>query len=181
MAPFTSPLAEELAPDLLDRFQRYVRVDTQSRRDGNGQTPSTPGQLDLSRMRVEELRAAGLDDAELDDNGYVMATLAATVDGDAPVVGLIAHVCGLSAIARIERCIAYVATGTGLSAQALGAALADRMTESVIAAIAALAQLGHHGGAPRPLGVVRLGDDGAATLRQASQRLGLALAEDEIA
>ena len=44
----------------------------------------------------------------------------------------IAHVCGLSAIARIERCIAYVATGTGLSARALGAALADRMTESVI-------------------------------------------------
>jgi tripeptide aminopeptidase len=92
MPPYTSPLAEELAPDLLDRFQRYVRVDTQSRRDGNGQTPSTPGQLDLSRMLVDELKAAGLNDAELDDNGYVMATLPATVDGDAPVVGLIAHV-----------------------------------------------------------------------------------------
>ena len=92
MAPYTSPLAEELAPGLLDRFQRYVRVDTQSRRDGNGGTPSTPGQLDLSRMLVEELQAAGLEDAELDDNGYVMATLPATVDGDTPVVGLIAHV-----------------------------------------------------------------------------------------
>jgi tripeptide aminopeptidase len=92
MAPYTSPLAEELAPDLLDRFQRYVRVDTQSRRDGNGSTPSTPGQLDLSRMLVDELRAAGLEDAELDDNGYVMATLPGTVEGDTPVVGLIAHV-----------------------------------------------------------------------------------------
>jgi tripeptide aminopeptidase len=92
MAPYTSPLAEELAPGLLDRFQRYVRVDTQSRRDGNDGTPSTPGQLDLSRMLVEELQAAGLEDAELDDNGYVMATLPATVDGDTPVVGLIAHV-----------------------------------------------------------------------------------------
>jgi tripeptide aminopeptidase len=91
MPPYTSPLAEELAPDLLDRFQRYVRVDTQSRRDGNG-SPSTPGQLDLSRMLVEELKAAGLHDAELDDNGYVMATLPGTVDGGAPVVGLLAHV-----------------------------------------------------------------------------------------
>ena len=44
----------------------------------------------------------------------------------------IAHVCGLAAIARIERCVAYVAIGTGLSVRALGGALADRMTESVI-------------------------------------------------
>ena len=91
MSLFTSPLAEEIAPDLLDRFQRYVRVDTQSMRDGDG-SPSTPGQLDLSRMLVEELKAAGLADAELDDNGYVMATLPGTVDGDTPVVGLLAHV-----------------------------------------------------------------------------------------
>jgi tripeptide aminopeptidase len=91
MAPFTSSLAEEIAPDLLDRFLRYVRVDTQSKRDREG-CPSTPGQLDLSRMLVDELKAIGLEDAELDDNGYVMATLAGTVDGDAPVIGLIAHV-----------------------------------------------------------------------------------------
>jgi tripeptide aminopeptidase len=91
MSLFTSPLAEEIAPDLLDRFQRYVRVDTQSNRDGEG-SPSTPGQLDLSRMLVEELRAVGVQDAELDDNGYVMGTLPGTVDGDTPVVGLIAHV-----------------------------------------------------------------------------------------
>src|SRR3954453_5523430 len=92
MAPYTSALAEELAPDLLDRFQRYVRVDTQSRRDANGGTTSTPGQLDLSRMLVEELEAIGVEGAELDDNGHVMAPLPATVDGDTPVVGLIAHV-----------------------------------------------------------------------------------------
>src|SRR3954469_24846845 len=103
MAPYTSPLAEELAPDLLDRFQRYVRVDTQSRRDANGSTPSTPGQLDLSRMLVEELKAIGVEDAELDDNGYVMAAVPAEkgsgmppppapADGHTPVVGLIAHV-----------------------------------------------------------------------------------------
>jgi tripeptide aminopeptidase len=89
MAPFTSPLAEEIAPDLLDRFLRYVRIDTQSRRDRTG-SPSTPGQLDLSRLLVDELKAAGLGDAELDDNGYVMATLPGTADG--PIIGLVAHV-----------------------------------------------------------------------------------------
>jgi tripeptide aminopeptidase len=91
MASFTSPLAETLAPELLERFLRYVRVDTQSERDRT-QSPSTPGQLDLSRMLVEELKEAGLEDAELDDNGYVMATLPSTVNGDAPTIGLIAHV-----------------------------------------------------------------------------------------
>jgi phosphoribosylformylglycinamidine synthase len=93
----------------------------------------------------------------------------------------IAHVCGLSAIARIERCIAYAATGIGLSARALGAALADRMTESVIVHEAELGKIVAHGGVPRPLGTVALGEAPAATLRAASDRLGLALADDEIA
>src|SRR3954463_6313586 len=88
---FTSPLAEQLAPELLDRFLRYVRVATQSARGPRAQSPSTPGQLDLGRMLAAELRAIGLQDAFLDDNGYVVATLPATVD-DAPVIGLIAHV-----------------------------------------------------------------------------------------
>lgn len=95
MAPFTSSLAEQLAPDLLDRFLRYVRIATQSDRD-SGARPSTPGQLDLSRLLVAELRALGLADAELLDGGYVMATLPAsggwTAPGEPPVVGLIAHV-----------------------------------------------------------------------------------------
>jgi tripeptide aminopeptidase len=91
MAPFTSSLAEALAPELLERFLRYVRVDTQSQRDRT-RSPSTPGQLDLSRMLVAELKEAGLEDAELDDNGYVMATLPSTVNGEAPTIGLIAHV-----------------------------------------------------------------------------------------
>jgi phosphoribosylformylglycinamidine synthase len=91
----------------------------------------------------------------------------------------IAHVCGLSAITRIERAVAYLATGVGLSARGLGAALADRMTESVIVREADLANIASHGG-PRPLGFVRLGADPIATLARASQRLGLALADDEI-
>lgn len=95
-ASFTSPLAEQLAPALLERFLRYVRVDTQSSRD-SGTTPSTEGQLDLGRLLVEELLALGLADAAIDDGGYVMATLPAggaggAVAPGAPVVGLIAHV-----------------------------------------------------------------------------------------
>jgi tripeptide aminopeptidase len=91
MASFTSPLAEELAPGLLERFLRYVRIDTQSKRDRT-QSPSTSGQLELSRMLVDELKQIGLSDAALDDDGYVMATLPGTVDGEAPTIGLIAHV-----------------------------------------------------------------------------------------
>src|SRR4051794_958724 len=88
---YTSDLAQSLADDLLDRFLRYVRVDTQSQRDRT-QSPSTPGQLDLGRLLVDELLALGLTDAALDDNGYVTATLPATIDSEPPVIGLIAHV-----------------------------------------------------------------------------------------
>ena len=87
MAQFTSPLAESLAEDVLDRFLRYARVDTQAARDQDT-TPSTPGQLDLSRMLLAELQELGLEDCEMFDTGYVFATL----PGDGPVIGLIAHV-----------------------------------------------------------------------------------------
>jgi len=73
-APYTSLLARKLAPDVLARFERYVRIDTQSRPDHEG-SPSTPGQLELGRLLVDELHAGGLDDSELDSDGYVMATL----------------------------------------------------------------------------------------------------------
>jgi tripeptide aminopeptidase len=91
-AAYSSALARELAPDLLWRFERYVRIDTQSRRDREG-SPSTPGQLELGRLLVAELRQAGLEDAGLDDNGYVTATLPSNVEAlaDDLVIGLIAH------------------------------------------------------------------------------------------
>ena len=90
MSAFTSPLAQELSADVLQRFLRYVRIDTQAARERT-RSPSTPGQLDLGRLLVEELRAAGIADVSLDDNGYVFASLPATV-ADAPAIGLIAHV-----------------------------------------------------------------------------------------
>jgi tripeptide aminopeptidase len=90
MAAFTSELAESLSGEALERFERYVRIDTQARRDRTG-SPSTPGQLVLGRLLVEELTEIGLADAALDDNGYVTATLPATGDAPLPTVGLIAH------------------------------------------------------------------------------------------
>lgn len=94
MAAYTSSLAEQLAPDLLDRFLRYVRVATQSDRDSTT-TPSTAAQKDLSNLLRDELQQLGLTDAAVDEGGYVYATLPAsgwTAPTDPPVVGLIAHV-----------------------------------------------------------------------------------------
>jgi tripeptide aminopeptidase len=90
MATFTSELAESMADEVLRRFERYVRIDTQAARDRTG-SPSTPGQLDLGRLLVGELSEIGLADAALDDNGYVTATLAATGGTPLPTIGLIAH------------------------------------------------------------------------------------------
>jgi tripeptide aminopeptidase len=88
-APYTSELAAALAPDVLERLLRYVRIDTQSDR-AHAQSPSTPGQLELGRLLVAELHGLGLADAAQDANGFVTATLAGNVP-DAPVIGLLAH------------------------------------------------------------------------------------------
>jgi tripeptide aminopeptidase len=89
MSNFSSDLARELAPALLERFERYVRIDTQSRRERT-ESPSTPGQLDLARILVEDLTRAGCDDVALDENGYVTATLPGN-RGAEHVIGLVAH------------------------------------------------------------------------------------------
>jgi len=87
-APFASPLAEELAADVLERFLRYVQVDTQGAYR-EPRRPSTERQLDLSRLLVDELRALGLE-AELTEGANVFSGLAG--EEGTPVVGLIAHV-----------------------------------------------------------------------------------------
>ena len=74
---------------MLERFLRYVRIDTQSSEDSDT-VPSTERQLDLSRLLVAELQAVGLHDAALTEHGYVLATLPGAPA--APVIGLIAHV-----------------------------------------------------------------------------------------
>jgi tripeptide aminopeptidase len=89
-AEFTSGLAAELAEDTLERFLRYVRIDTQAEYESDTY-PSTAKQLELSRLLADELREIGLEDVELTEHGYVFATLPGTAPG-APAVGLMAHV-----------------------------------------------------------------------------------------
>jgi tripeptide aminopeptidase len=74
-----------------ERFLRYVTVDTQS--DPLSETiPSTEKQKDLSRILEKELKAIGLDDAHLDEWGYVYATIPANVDKKIPVICFCSHV-----------------------------------------------------------------------------------------
>ncbi len=74
-----------------DRFLRYVQIDTQS--DPNSPTtPSTEKQKNLSRVLVEELHAMGIADAELDEHGYVYATIPANTDKKVPVLCFCSHV-----------------------------------------------------------------------------------------
>lgn len=75
---------------LLERFLRYTKIDTQSQHDAESY-PSTAKQLDLARLLEKELRELGMSEVELDQYGYVTATLPANIDHDCPVVGFIAH------------------------------------------------------------------------------------------
>ncbi len=80
--------------ELVDRFSRYVKVDTQSQED-TGKTPSTDKQVDLARMLADELTQIGLEEVNVDALGFVTATLPATLPpgkaADVPVLGLLAH------------------------------------------------------------------------------------------
>lgn len=75
--------------NITDRFLKYVSFCTTSDEETN-MTPSTPGQMEFARYLRDELQQIGMQDISLDDNGYLMATLPATVDGK-PTIGFIAH------------------------------------------------------------------------------------------
>ncbi len=75
---------------VLDRFLRYVKIDTQS--DPNSPTcPSTEKQKNLGKILVEELLAIGISDAHMDEYGYVYATIPATTTKKIPVICFCAH------------------------------------------------------------------------------------------
>jgi len=74
-----------------NRLMNYVQVDTCA--DPNSDTqPSSMKQKDLSRILVDELKAMGIEDAELDEFGYVYATIPATISKEVPVICFCAHV-----------------------------------------------------------------------------------------
>ncbi len=75
---------------IIDRFIGYVKIDTQS--DPTSKTtPSTEKQWILADLLVDELTRIGMREVTIDDNGYIMATLPSTIEGDAPVIGFISH------------------------------------------------------------------------------------------
>src|SRR5690554_1266000 len=75
---------------IIDRFIGYVTVDTES--DPNSKTtPSTKKQWDLANKLVEELKQIGMEDVNIDENAYIMATLPSNVSHPVPVIGFISH------------------------------------------------------------------------------------------
>ncbi|MFD1336900.1 peptidase T [Oceanobacillus iheyensis] len=76
---------------LINRLITYAKIDTQS--DGDSSTtPSTPGQWDLIHYLKDELKEIGMEEIEVDEYGYLMATLPANSNNDIPTIGFLAHV-----------------------------------------------------------------------------------------
>ena len=74
---------------VVDRFLDYVKIETTSFHDATCY-PSSAMQLDFGKYMVEEMKAIGIEDVEMDEYGYVFGTIPATVE-NAPVLGLLAH------------------------------------------------------------------------------------------
>ena len=75
---------------LLNRFIRYVKIDTQSD-EGSATFPSSKEQFDLAGVLVDELKKIGMKNVEVDKYGYVTATLPSNIDKKIPVIGFLAH------------------------------------------------------------------------------------------
>lgn len=76
--------------DITERFLNYTKFDTQSAEDSSS-VPSTPKQLVFAEYLAKELKNEGLDDVEMDENGYVYATLKSNMKSEVPTIGFISH------------------------------------------------------------------------------------------
>ena len=76
--------------DITERFLNYTKFDTQSAEDSTS-VPSTSKQLVFAEYLKKELENEGLDDVELDDKGYIYATLKSNIKGKVPTIGFISH------------------------------------------------------------------------------------------
>jgi tripeptide aminopeptidase len=76
---------------LVERFFNYVKIETTSD-ENNKECPSTPTQMEFQKILAEELKEIGLEEVELDEKGYLMATLPSNIDKEVPTIGFIAHV-----------------------------------------------------------------------------------------
>ncbi|TGE72369.1 peptidase T [Weissella confusa] len=84
-------MSEELYPNLVDRFIRYVKVNTRSN-EGSTTVPSDPKEVAFLADLAEELKSLGLENVRTMADGYVFAELASNIDADVPAVGFISHV-----------------------------------------------------------------------------------------
>lgn len=79
--------------DVLERFMRYVQIDSQSDPNNEEVTPSTPAQHKMAAFLGDELRALGLDDVRVDEHAYVTASLPASAGAEGlPALGLCSHI-----------------------------------------------------------------------------------------
>lgn len=76
--------------EITERFINYTKFDTQSSEDSDS-VPSTAKQLEFAKYLKEELESEGLSDIEMDDMGYIYATLKANTKKDIPTIGFISH------------------------------------------------------------------------------------------
>src|SRR5690348_18459872 len=95
MSDYYTAMTKSLTPpteSVVDRFLRYVRIDTQSQED-QSTTPSTAKQWTLANLLASELKELGVADVRVSEFCMVYASLPANVDGlDVPTIGFIAHV-----------------------------------------------------------------------------------------
>ncbi|WP_299708806.1 peptidase T [uncultured Tenacibaculum sp.] len=77
--------------NIINRFIKYVTIDTESD-PTNPAFPSTEKQWDLAKVLEQELIAIGMEDVELDENCYLMATLPSNIDYEVPTIGFVAHI-----------------------------------------------------------------------------------------
>ncbi|CAM2849129.1 MULTISPECIES: peptidase T [Weissella] len=84
-------MSEELYPNLVDRFIRYVKVNTRSNEESTT-VPSDPKEVAFLADLAEELKGLGLENVRTMADGYVFAELASNIDADVPAVGFISHV-----------------------------------------------------------------------------------------
>ncbi|WP_233901065.1 peptidase T [Tenacibaculum piscium] len=76
---------------IINRFLKYVTIDTESNPD-NPAFPSSENQWDLAKVLEKELKEIGMEDVELDENCYIMATLPSNIDYEVPTIGFVAHI-----------------------------------------------------------------------------------------
>jgi len=76
---------------IINRFIKYVTIDTESD-PNNPAFPSTEKQWDLAKILLEELKGIGLQEVDLDENCYIMATLPSNIDYEVPVIGFVSHI-----------------------------------------------------------------------------------------